>query len=168
MTNWSFLEGNSDFLCYFYPQIASVKLGKNTPEGYRMGLTPPPPPPTESVHRNVTFFIGGFPYDCSLASYPSTLSQWQSFGQSDSSKKSNPQLQILDCSELYKMSQEITEQTKKSILGSNFCSNSWKDLPWLKINFSVVILINVPRKAWKYLQTVQCAPIRILLPKTGK
>ena len=36
-----------------------------------------------------------FSKDCLLASYPSTQSRGQRFGQSDSSKKSKPQLQIL-------------------------------------------------------------------------
>ena len=59
MTNWSFLGGKSDFLCYFHPKIASVKLGKSTPKSYRMGLSPPP---VRKVSIETwLFFLDGFP-----------------------------------------------------------------------------------------------------------
>ena len=47
--------------------------------------------------------------DCSLASYPSTQPRGPRFGQSDSSKKSPPQLQILNWSEPYSISLSVVQ-----------------------------------------------------------
>ena len=47
--------------------------------------------------------------DCSLASYPSTQPRGPRFGQSDSSKKSLPQLQILNWSEPYSIGLSVVQ-----------------------------------------------------------
>ena len=47
--------------------------------------------------------------NCSLASNPSTQPHGQRFGQSDSSKKSKPQLQILNWSEPYSIGLSVVQ-----------------------------------------------------------
>ena len=47
--------------------------------------------------------------NCSLASYPSTKPHGERFGQSDSSKKSKPQLQILNWSEPYSIGLSVVQ-----------------------------------------------------------
>ena len=57
-----------------------------------------------SVHGRLTLSK-----NCSLASYPSTQPHGQRFGQSDSSKKSPPQLQILNWSEPYSIGLSVVQ-----------------------------------------------------------
>ena len=55
-------------------------------------------------------FMGIDPlYELFTGLQSSTLSQWQRFGQSDSSKKSKPQLQILNWSEPYSIGLSVVQ-----------------------------------------------------------
>ena len=47
------------FVVLFSSRISFCEVSKNNPKSYGMGLSPPPP--TESVHRNLTFFVMASP-----------------------------------------------------------------------------------------------------------
>ena len=76
-------------------------------------------------------------YELFTGLHSSTLSQWQRFGQSDSSKKSNPQLQILNWSEPYSIGLSVVQLLLPVKEGTT--------------NYSIQFVQYVPRE--KYLQS---------------
>ena len=75
--------------------------------------------------------------NCSLASYPSTQPHGQRFGQSYSSEKSKPQLQILNWSEPYSIGLSVVQLLLPVKEGTT--------------NYNIQFVLYVPRE--KHLQS---------------